>query len=204
MQRFKVVESYLHKAAKAVVVEWLRAAAQEAGDGAEWFKLAPVHCRPNRGAPGFGIWPEWPVAGSLGLTELWDEFWPDSEPRRETGTAPPTPEQLIAAGTRPQCVIDVGVIHKGRLGCAVEIVHKHPTPAWKVALLEAADVPLVEVDALAVLQKIERPNGLPLYRRQPEWVPQLLKAQQPIVPRFKPGHDVLAGWRAYRAKRNAE
>ena len=203
MQRFKVVESYLHKAAKAVVVEWLREAAQEAGGGAEWFKMAPVHCRPNRGAPGFGIWPEWPIAGAFGLTELWDEFWPDPDPKRATGTPPPTPEELIASGTRPQCVIDVGVIHKGRLGCAVEIVHKHPTPAWKAALLEAADVPLVEVDALAVLQKIERPKSLPLYHRAPEWVAALSKPRQINVTPNPERGDPLAGWRAYRAKRGA-
>lgn len=161
MQTFKVVESYLHRAAKQVVVEWLREAAKEAGEGLEWFKLHPVSCRPNRGAPFYGIHPEWPILKGqcpTGIDFVWDEVTDDAD-----GKAPPSAADLIANGKKLACVVDIGIHHKGRLGCAVEIVHKHPAPQWKRDFFAARDVQLVEVDALAVLRKIERPAQLPLW-----------------------------------------
>lgn len=170
MQTFKVVESYLHKAAKEVVVGWLRAAAKEADDGMDWFEVAPVKCRTNRAGPHYGIWPEWPITAgptAYGIEFVWDEVWPFSPdfdlPRN---TIPPTPDELIAGGRKLAAVIDIGVIHKGRLGCAVEIVHRHPVPEWKRNFLARYDVPLVEVCALAVLKQIGPRPFLPL------WTPQ--------------------------------
>lgn len=157
MQTFEVVESYLHRAAKAVVVEWLREVAVEAGDKS--FELPPVRCRPNRAGPGYGIWPEWPITKcGIGADYLWDELDP-----MEPGRAPPTPDDVVARGRHLAAVIDVAVLHKGRLGCAIEIVHKHPTPEWKRNLLAAHHITLIEVCATGVLHHIKRPERLPLF-----------------------------------------
>lgn len=156
MQTFKGVESYLHRAAKGVVLEWLRAKS-EAADF--WFKMPPVQCRPNRGAPYFGIYSEWPIAkdGVMGIEHVWDET------EEWAGKEPPTPEELIAQGLRPFAVVDIAVLHKGRLGCAVEIVHRHPVPEWKRRFLQEHDVPLVEVCAKGVLHQVRCPDRLPIY-----------------------------------------
>jgi hypothetical protein len=167
VQRFKVVESYLHKAAKDVVVGWLRAAAEKADNGMDWFEVSPIKCRTNRGPPGYGIWPEWPITTGpthYGIEFVWDEVWPfERATELACETVPPTPDELIANGRSLAAVIDIGVMHKGRLGCAVEIVHRHPVPAWKRTLLEKNDVQLVEVCALAVLKQIEPRSFVPLW-----------------------------------------
>ncbi len=188
MQTFKVVESYLHKAAKDVVLGWLRAAAEKADSGMDWFEVRPVRCRTNRAGPGFGIWPEWPITQKgpgFGAEFVWDEVWPiEGEPA--PNAPPPTPAEVMAAGYRLAAVIDIGVMHKGRLGCAVEIVHKHPVPQWKRDLLASYDVPLVEVCALAVLKQIEPRPFLPL------WTPSRKTAAIGLSPR-----EIAEDYRAF-------
>lgn len=151
MQAFKVVESYLHKSAKAVVDQWITELSDAAGT-AEWIKIAPLHFRPGR------WYQEYPVcADGAGVNPVWDEF-------DEFEGRCPTFEEVRAQGHAPKCVVDIGVIHKGALTDAIEIIHKNPTPEWKRALLARLDVNLIEVSALAVLRQIQRPERLPLWR----------------------------------------
>lgn len=151
MQRFEVVESYLHKSAKEVVCQWLDELASKA-DVAEWINLAPLHFRPGR------WYAEYPICGDgKGVNPVWDEVEPF------VGRCP-TYEEAKAAGYRPKAVVDVGVIHKGLLVYAVELVHKNPTPLWKRALLDMLGVKLIEVSALGVLRHIKRPERLPLWQ----------------------------------------
>lgn len=182
MQRFKVVESYLHKAAKDVVVGWLRAAAEKADGGMDWFEVSPVKCRTNRGAPGYGIWPEWPITAGpthYGIEFVWDEVWPfDRAVDLACDVVPPKPDDLIQRGIKLAAVVDIGVMHKGRLGCAIEIVHRHPVPEWKRALLEKNAIPLVQVCALAVLKQIEPRPFLPLWTPERNTKPYGLSAQE--------------------------
>jgi hypothetical protein len=163
VQTFEVVESYLHRAAKAVVVDWLRQAASEAEPNC-WFTLDPVHYRPNRPGPYFGIWPEYPITkDGTGSEQLWDECG-DADPWAGTGNViPPTPSDVVRQGMRLAAVLDIAVCHKGRVGAAVEIVHKHPTPKWKRALLDRLSIDLIEVCATRVMHQVERPKRLPLF-----------------------------------------
>lgn len=64
------VESYAHKAAKAVLCGWLRDTA-EAEKEDRWVNFCGIEWRPNRGGPHHGVWEEYPfVAGD---TTVWDE-----------------------------------------------------------------------------------------------------------------------------------
>lgn len=175
MQTFSGVESYLHRAAKSVLLGWLREASAEAG-GNDWFNLDPIDARPNRRGPNFGIWEEYPILkDGHGADPLWDEhplrLYPDGEDEPDLGEAgivegPPTPEKILARGLPIGCVVDIAITHKGRIKYAVEVVHRHPTPLWKRAFLERVDVELIEVSAKGIMHQIKRPDRLPLYSRR--------------------------------------
>lgn len=65
------MESYAHKAAKAVVVGWLR----DAMAGNDGWDFCGLSGRVNRGAPHYGVWEEYPVCeGGIGSTHVWDEY----------------------------------------------------------------------------------------------------------------------------------
>lgn len=55
------VESYKHKAAKQVLVQWLRVAAESAGYD-EYAKLWGLSWRVNRSAPEWGVLEEYPIS----------------------------------------------------------------------------------------------------------------------------------------------
>lgn len=150
MQTFKVVESYLHRAAKDVVAEWLKELSESAAPAA-WVTIPPLHFRPGR------WYLEYPICASgEGVHQAWDEYddW--------RGRCP-TYQEVTQAGHRVACVLDLAVVHKGRVACAVEIVHKNPTPQHKRDLLARLGIELIEVSALGVMRHIKRPERLPLW-----------------------------------------
>jgi hypothetical protein len=151
VQRFEVVESYLHQSAKDVVCRWIQELSAAAQPG-EWIRLQPLHFRPGR------WYAEYPICADLnGVNPVWDEL---DEFRERC----PTYDEAKAAGYTPKAVVDVGVIHKGVLRYAIEVVHKNPTPPWKRALLSSLDVQLIEVSALGVMRQVKRPQQLPLWQ----------------------------------------
>ena len=145
-------ESYMHRAAKEVIARWLRELSAKV-DGERWSQIAPIAWRPNRGAPHYGVWIEYPFSVcSLGHEQVWDEC---DDARWEE--RPPTVEELRAEGMRVACVADLAIQHKGRIVTAVEVVHRHPVPAHKQAFYAARGIDLVTVRASWVLGQTTRP-----------------------------------------------
>lgn len=147
-------ESYLHRAAKEVMVRWLREAAADAGHD-NYTSLGPLTWRVNRPGPAWGVWMEYPISPSCDL--VWDE--------QETGfdDAPPTYDWCVARGYSVAAVADVAVQHKGRIAHAVEIVHKSPCSPAKRALYEDLGIWLWEVPAKWVMAQTARPRLLKVF-----------------------------------------
>ena len=170
------LESYAHRAAKSVLVGWLRTAAERAGGYDAWATMAGFGWRVNRSGPHFGVWEEYPAVvtryGCDGITTVWDEIgdllgaigddclvspWRD---------APPTYASLIAQRTPPACIMDVAVQEKGAVVAAFEIVHKSP-PSWeKIYFLQAHGVAVFVLPARWVLGQIAEPRCIPQEFRQ--------------------------------------
>lgn len=174
------IESYKHKAAKAVVVGWLRDAAAQVGfDGHA--SIAGLSWRVNRYGPGFGVWSEYPIAVDpdgrrVGDTVVWDEtsWWADPrlpfcgpcqcEPFILCSCGgpgrPPTYDELLAMRYRPLVIFDLAVQHKGALRYAVEIVHRSPPSNEKRELLSALACETFVLDAEWVLRQVGPPARL--------------------------------------------
>lgn len=171
----KSVESYAHKAAKQVVVGWLRDIAESTyNDPLKDYTPRDVglglHWRINRGAPHYGVWEEYPILeDETGINPVWDEW--NYEPPVWDGRsyvlqspyskAPPTYEGLIQLGYVPKVILDVGVQHKGTLVAGVEIVHKNPPAPPKIEFLRGKLSALLVLPASWVLSQIGTPNGCP-------------------------------------------
>lgn len=170
------LESYKHKAAKAVVLGWLREAAADVGydRGAAAVGLS---WRVNRHGPHWGIWPEYPVARDpdghlIGDSPVWDEtdWWVDlpgfvcrCEPfvLCECGPGrPPTYDELVALRYRPQVIFDIAVQHKGALLYGIEIVHTSAPSAAKIEALQGLACDTYVVSAEWVLRQVGRPRRL--------------------------------------------
>lgn len=153
------VESYAHKAAKAVVVGWLRAEGEKAGDDHYVSNdILGVHWRVNRPGPCWGIWEEYPVlSDGTGILPVWDEIGDGHEGR------PPTFKELVDAATPPAVIFDIAVQHKGQIQYAIEIVHKHDIGAQKAELLaRLEDRPhILVLPAQWVLRQIGVPRKFP-------------------------------------------
>ncbi len=172
------VESYAHKAAKAVVLGWLRDAAAEAG----WDNTASCagfSWRVNRRGPSFGVWAECPILEDFtGIAPTWDEAWWDEAGSLEQfnhpwSFAPPSFDELVSRGTRPRAILDIAIQHKGCTICGIEIVHKHPIPPEKLAFLRHCGLMrVIELPARWVLGQIGVPAQFPVefYRIAPSYV----------------------------------
>lgn len=154
-------ESYMHRAAKEVVVRWLREAAAEAGHD-NYANVGGLIWRVNRGGPAWGIWQEYPFTPEK-FSEVWDErlgmeFFQD---------APPSPEWCLANGFSLACVADVAVQHKGLIKAVVEITHCHPVSEAKRDFYSDHHIAVWEVDASWVLRQTGRPEKIRCL-----WAPQ--------------------------------
>lgn len=186
------VESYMHKAAKTVLVSWLREIA-EASDGCGFLTRTwpGIRWRVNRGAPTYGVWEEWPISGDYGANLVWDEtYWPvylekglsihgslpqeyytseiDLVPKELSKilhTRPPTYEECLKLEAIPEVILDVAIQHKGTLSLGFEIVHKN----------DVSDIKLQK------LQKIRRRSCLEVYRIPAAWVLSQVGFPQTLV-----------------------
>ena len=155
------VESYAHKAAKNVVVSWLREASDIPED--RWVSTMGCHWRPNRGAPHFGIWDEYPIlADQTGICPVWDEWAAADDEISPFTEAPPTYDYLKGIGRRPKAVLDIAIQHKGLIQTGIEIVHKNPPTHEKLIFLHQVHLcSLLVIPAAWILGQIQTPAHVP-------------------------------------------
>lgn len=178
-------ESYMHRAAKTVLTSWLRNWAGRSCDlGFQcdaYRGWAPFSWRVNRGGPHYGVWEEWPIFGSHGVTTVWDETaWPwdirglphpygagwqeneaDSACLRLLNERPPTYDECLRIGMPPSAILDVAIQHKGALGVGIEVVHRHGVSERKLACLQrlrAYGVEIYTVPAEWILRQVGVPS----------------------------------------------
>lgn len=142
MPSFKANESYMHLTAKEVVAGWLREV-QDLGE----CDIDPVSCRTNRRGVNRGVYTEYSIGiNHEGADCVWDETIAGPSGTQDFDFCP-TPKYLLAKNYRLACVCDIAVLHKGTIGCAIEIIHRHQTPRWKLDFLERLHIPVHEVCA---------------------------------------------------------
>lgn len=148
-------ESYMHRAAKEVVVRWLRESAARL-PMESWACLLPVMWRSNRAAPCYGVWAEYPMTSSgMGTCHVWDEC-----DRPEWCDRPPTVEEMAASGMRPFCVADIAIQHKGAISTVIEIVHRNPLSDRKREFYAIKGIEVFCVSAAWVLRQTACPSEL--------------------------------------------
>jgi hypothetical protein len=155
-------ESYKHKFAKDTLVDWLRNTVQQDKDK-DSVSLDPIYARTNRGPPLFGVFTEYPVCIDCtnkvrGLCPVWDESEWNNDVQR-----PPTYDECLGMGLLPFVIFDIGILHKGSLYVAIEIVHRNHIDQQKR-------------DKLARIWK-EDSGWLELYTIRADWI--LNQWQQP-------------------------
>jgi hypothetical protein len=150
-------ESYMHKAAKNVLRDWL-----STGDGYDLRKLDPLSFRSNRKC---GVWLEYPVAevdGTNSIEWLWDE----QDLSKGIHEYVPTYEECVRRGVYPVAVLDMAIVHKGTIMYGIEICHKHPTGKEKIEKITKLlkntgfGFTLYEIDASWIMNQVERPKSL--------------------------------------------
>lgn len=119
------MESFQHRAAKALLAEWLM--------------------KPPRGWPHMGdgrILVEYPICfearpfrGFTGIDMLWDETGWNSTPFR-IGATIPTYDEMKAEGCFPAVIADIVVTHKGEVRTLIEVVHKSDITVKKARKLQ--------------------------------------------------------------------
>jgi hypothetical protein len=162
------MESYAHKAAKAVVAGWLRSAAERDGGYDEYTTCLDLCWRVNRGGPNYGVWEEYPIVhgdkdwgrdAHVGILPVWDEHGDADD---EFAAAPPTYDQLCARKTPPTCILDLAIQHKGMVIHGIEIVHKNPPSLAKMQFLHTTTLEsLLILPAEWVLTQISEPRAVP-------------------------------------------
>lgn len=143
----------MHRAAKEVVVRWMREVGEAAGCE-NWAKFGSVSWRANREGPAWGVWMEYPFTeGGGGRWPVWDEWECGFE------DAPPAPAWCKAEGLKIICVADIALQHKGDIGTVIEVVHRNPVSAAKRRFYDAQGFHLYEISASWVMKQTKRPAG---------------------------------------------
>lgn len=170
------VESYAHKAAKQVVVGWLRDVAGATVNGPVDYTprdALDISWRPNRGEPHFGVWEEYPILeNGVGISPVWDEVSLDGVERHENGSysinspyrgLPPTYAELTERKEPLRAILDIAVQHKGAICLGIEIVHKNPPHQAKLDFLRRGVhlQTLLILPASWVLAQVEMPKECP-------------------------------------------
>jgi len=146
------VESFAHKTAKTLVAEWLRSAAQKAGED-HYANLSPFSWRVNRAGPYWGIWEEYPLINHDDPI-VWDEAGYE---------LPPSFSELKKLGIPPAVILDIAIQHKGRIMYGVEIVNKNPPSEQKRFFLDCCDFPVYLVKSSWVLAQVRMPKAIKFY-----------------------------------------
>jgi len=166
-------ESYKHKFAKLTLARWLREA------GATETGLSPISWRPNRGAPHYGVWIEYPFCLDaqnqlIGDCPVWDEtgsdpiagcytFGGDNSP---WAARPPTYDEVLTMGLFPIAILDVAIQHKGCIAYGLEVVHRHDISPLKAEYLRrivdsgGCFCGVYRIDADWILSRTARPAEL--------------------------------------------
>lgn len=146
------VESYAHKAAKSVVMQWL--STPRVGDiydsalGMAWFgdwNIAP-------------FWEEYPIlSDKTGLRPVWMHYR-----NRGYEAGVPSYDQLFAQKTPPSAILDVAICDIDHIRYGIEIVHKNPPSAQKLKFLRNIGLPnLLVIPSRWILGQIEQPRECP-------------------------------------------
>jgi hypothetical protein len=141
-------ESYMHAAARHVLATWLRDLSKPMGESMATHEFP---FRPNRGAPWYGVYEEFPLVhgwNSCGNVMIHDEHELD----RPDGS-PLSYAEMMARGIVPTVILDVAIASKGNIPRAFEIVHKHYTELEKILYLERCEILVVEVSAEWILRQ---------------------------------------------------
>lgn len=165
------LESYKHKFAKNVMLDWFRSFGIDGGG------LPPFSWRPNRPEPHFGAWEEYPFCLDqdntvVGNAPVWDEvghgWFEEKEYLHGKEGAwlekPPTYDECVSLGLCPIVVFDIALQHKGSIIYGIEIVHKHDISNIKLDYLKRIGIPTFRVEADWILSQCARPEKIKCIR----------------------------------------
>lgn len=166
MQVSKSLESYAHKAAKEVMVGWLREAAAlaiEECPAVPYTNMAGISWRVNRDAPHYGVWLEYPIGKAQGYYTSRDGYQPvwDETDEGKWRERPPTFDELKEQGRTPEYILDIAIQHKGSIVGAIEIVHKNPPSKAKISALRQLCSDVLVIPASWVLGQVGVPTEIP-------------------------------------------
>ena len=130
------LESYAHRAAKKIIVEW-----------------ANLYC-----GSGHVVWQEYPIGHAVGDALNVDRNGV-ARPWRDLGWQRiPSYDELKMAGQAPEYILDVAIIRNDEIKCAIEIVHT--SPPSKVKLFDITwFVPQVFVIPAEWILRKTKPQG---------------------------------------------
>ena len=160
------MESYAHKAAKAVVLSWLEN--PRVGDvydsalGFSWFGESLSH----------PFWEEYPIMNDgTGLDPLWGlhyetrDTWPNGGVKAwslEGNIKIPDYDSLQQAGTPPRAILDIAIADMCSISTGIEIVHKNPPSNQKLIFLKKIGLPsLLVLPSRWVLGQVAPPKEVP-------------------------------------------
>lgn len=123
-------ESEHHFKAKTRLARWLHAAAKR-----------------DDGPPAYRVIIEYPFSEWGDGVKAWSASGFDRKP---------TWRQLRAHGMPVFCICDIALVEGDKVTTAVEVVHSHYTPPWKVAWLRKHGISVFEANASAILMVRER------------------------------------------------
>jgi len=170
MNSFKECESYKHKSAKKVFIDWCE---KKKYDG-EYINFntnftqdgnpVDISWRSNWA----GVVEEYPIVidekkriNSVNSNIMEDHLLGGDAQE----CVVPTFEQLKKKGIYPIAIVDLVPIHKGSPSYFIEICHKNPVSSEKVKKLEEAGVVnLIEIDADWILNQVNVPDKLNIKR----------------------------------------
>ena len=152
-------ESYLHKKAKEVLIEWLKIGFDDLDtDSSRWH--------------GDGIFIEYPLIDAIEYgnhnTAFNDFCGCDGRYQYYIGENDnfivPSYEKCIAFGEIPIAILDVAIIYKGIIKCGFEIYHKNKVNNNKKTRLNThfgkSSLTIYEINANSILKQIKKPNKI--------------------------------------------
>ena len=160
-------ESYAHVFAKELLAQWLRSRAVpvQVSEPGEYslISLDPIKALVPQKDPYKGVFVEYPICNTAsGVTTL-HEPW--------IGSTIPTYEELVARGQSPAYILDIAVLHFGKIKYGLEVVHTHPVPDAKVSILQIAThnhpFELYQINASWILNHCQPPHKLQMERLIP-------------------------------------